>query len=50
MKAVFDNLGKVIENYLLEQSISADKVLGLDDRVIDGDVNIPLEVLENVIK
>lgn len=50
MKAVFDNLGEVIENYLLEQSISADKVLELDDRVIDGDVNIPLEALENVMK
>ena len=50
MKAVFDNLEKVIENYLLEQSISADKVLELDNRVIQGDVNIPLETLENVMK
>ena len=50
MKAVFDNLGEVIENHLFDQSISADSVLELDDRVINGEVNISLGILENVMK
>lgn len=50
MKAVFDSLRKVIVNYLLEQTISADKALELDNQVIDSDVNIPIEALKNVVK
>ena len=50
MKAVFDNLGEVIRNHILDQNISADEILELDNRVINGDVNVPFETLENILK
>ena len=50
MKTVFENLGAVIDDHLFEQNVSADEVLELDDRVINGDVNLPLATLENVLK
>ena len=50
MKAVFDNLREVIKNHILDRNISADEILELDNRVINGNVNVPFETLENVLK
>lgn len=50
MKMIFENLANVYNNHLFDQSLPAKEVLELDDRVVNGEVNIPLETLENVIK
>jgi hypothetical protein len=48
MEHVFAHLKQVIKDNLLESEISADKILGLDDRVVNG-VLIPMSSLECVL-
>lgn len=47
MEVVMSGLDDEIAEHLFSQTIPAVKVLGLDDRVTDGDYGIPIEALED---
>lgn len=50
MQKVFGGLEYDIEQYLFEKSVSATKILGWDDRISDGEANIPMSAIENAKK
>lgn len=50
MQKVFEGLGYDIEQYIFEKTVSATKILGWDDRISDGEVNIPMSAIEEAKK
>lgn len=49
-KAIFDGLESEIAEHIFEKSIPATKVLDSDGRILDGDMEIPMQSLENAFK
>ena len=50
VEQIFERLEGKIRSHILEQNIAASVVLDVDDRIIDGDVKIPMKALEEVQK
>jgi len=50
MRVVFEDLSRVIREHIFEKTICATVVFGLDDRVSNGDTEIPIERLDNSLK
>lgn len=50
VKYFFEGLRSDIASHIFETSIPASKTLGLDERVVDGDVEIPIKNLENALE
>lgn len=48
-KQVFDNLEYVFRKHIFEESLPASKVLDFDGRITNGNMEIPIENLEEVI-
>jgi len=47
LETVFGNLGQIISEHIFEDFISASAIFAQDDRIINGNVNIPISALEN---
>lgn len=50
MKIVFDSLKNNILNHIFDESVPAYDVLALDDRITNGNVDIPIVALENAMR
>ncbi len=50
MQVIFDGLRKDISNHIFDESVPAYDILALDDRIANGNVNIPVFALENAMR
>lgn len=50
MQVVFNGLRKYISNHIFDESVPAYDILALDDRIANGNVNIPVFALENAMR
>ncbi len=50
IKMIFNGLKSDISNHIFDESIPAYEILALDDRIINGSVDIPIVALENALK
>jgi hypothetical protein len=50
MREIFSGLQRKIETHIFDQSIPADSIFALDDRISNGLVNVPIAALENAQK
>lgn len=50
MRAFFAELRKDIAEHIFETSVPASKILDLDGRIADGDMEIPMQSLENALR
>ena len=50
VKSFFEGLRSDISSHIFETSVPASKTLGLDDRVIDGNAEIPIKNLEEALR
>ena len=50
MQVVFNGLRKDISNHIFDESVPAYDILALDDRITNGNENIPVVALENAMR
>lgn len=50
MQEIFNGLRNNISNHIFDESVPAYDILGLDDRLTNGNINIPIVSLENMMK
>lgn len=50
MQVIFNGLRNNISNHIFDERVPAYDILELDDRIINGNVNIPVAVLENAMR
>lgn len=50
MEVIFNDLRNEILNHIFDESVPAQDILELDDRIVNGYVNIPVVALENAMR
>ncbi len=50
MQVIFNGLKKDILNHIFDESVPAQEILALDDRIANGNANIPIAALESAMR